>query len=251
MQKSEMLGVKVHVINKKQLFDKMIDILREDVKFPKIINCVNAHALNICQDDSRYREILNKSEIVYCDGFGVVLAARILNLKIGERMTPTDWMPEFFNEIIKLNKTVFFLGDVKEVNDKYKEQTINNNPALMVTGNLPGHFKLFGNENEAVISQINNAKPDILLVGMGMPIQEKWAFDNYKKLNVKLIIPVGALFRLHIGEISRAPQLITNNGLEWLSRLVYDPKKVWKRYLFGLPQFLFKIIKYKYSNPSI
>ena len=96
-------------------------------------------------------------------------------------------------------------------------------------------------ENEAVIQAINTAKPDILLVGFGMPLQEKWIMDNFERLDVKVIMPVGAAFDYVSGNVRRAPRWMTDHGFEWLGRLMIEPQRLWKRYIIGIPIFFWRI----------
>ena len=106
----------------------------------------------------------------------------------------------------------------------------------------PGHP-----QNEAVIKSINAAKPDILLIGFGMPIQEKWIMENYDRLDVKVFMPVGAAFDYVSGNVRRAPRWMTDHGLEWLGRLIIEPRRLWKRYIIGIPLFFYRVLLQKFG----
>lgn len=97
-------------------------------------------------------------------------------------------------------------------------------------------------ESREVVAMINAAKPDILVVGFGMPAQEKWIAENLSQLNVHLAIPVGAFFDYLAEDVVRAPRWMTDNGLEWLGRLFIEPRRLWKRYIVGNPLFLWRIL---------
>jgi N-acetylglucosaminyldiphosphoundecaprenol N-acetyl-beta-D-mannosaminyltransferase len=94
-----------------------------------------------------------------------------------------------------------------------------------------------------VLQAINATSPDILLVGLGMPIQERWLMENWGFVKAKVALPVGALFDYLAGEIPRAPHWMTDHGLEWLGRLIVEPRRLWRRYLLGNPRFLWLVLK--------
>ena len=96
-------------------------------------------------------------------------------------------------------------------------------------------------ENKLIIEQINEFHPQILVLGLGMPLQEKWILENINSLDVKIAFPAGALFDYLSGELPRAPRWMTDNGLEWLGRLLVEPSRLWKRYILGNPLFFLRL----------
>jgi N-acetylglucosaminyldiphosphoundecaprenol N-acetyl-beta-D-mannosaminyltransferase len=98
-------------------------------------------------------------------------------------------------------------------------------------------------ENEAVIEQINAVKPNILIVGFGMPLQERWLMENWDHIDANVALTGGAVFDYVSGELQRAPRWMTDNGLEWLGRLLIEPRRLWKRYLIGNPLFIWRVLK--------
>ena len=121
-------------------------------------------------------------------------------------------------------------------------------PKLLISGTQHGYFnKNPGDiENSNVVEIINRAQPDILLVGFGMPLQEKWLSENRESLNVKIAITCGALFEYLSGDLKRGPRWMTEHYLEWLARMIISPRRYYKRYLRDNPIFLFRIIKQKF-----
>jgi N-acetylglucosaminyldiphosphoundecaprenol N-acetyl-beta-D-mannosaminyltransferase len=115
---------------------------------------------------------------------------------------------------------------------------------LRIVGVFHGYFNKSagGKENEKVIAQINRCHPDVLIVGFGMPLQEKWLAENLSKLEIKVAMPGGAVFDYMSGRIRRAPRWMTDHGLEWLGRLLIEPRRLWRRYLIGNPLFLLHVI---------
>ena len=120
---------------------------------------------------------------------------------------------------------------------------------MIVAGADHGYFnKAFDNlENDRVVNNINDVRPNILFVGFGMPMQERWIMENRDRLDVNVIMPVGAMFDYLAGTVPRAPKWMTDHGLEWLGRLIIEPRRLWKRYLIGNPFFLWRVLKQKFG----
>ena len=115
-------------------------------------------------------------------------------------------------------------------------------PRLSVVGFHHGYFEKTGAESEAVVSQIRNAQPDILVVGFGMPTQEHWIARTHPALSVPVILPCGSMIDYVAGRKTLAPGWMSNHGMEWLFRLFQEPGRLWKRYLIGNPLFMFRIL---------
>ncbi|MBK9051491.1 MAG: WecB/TagA/CpsF family glycosyltransferase [Chloroflexi bacterium] len=104
-------------------------------------------------------------------------------------------------------------------------------------------------ENEFVLRKINDYQPDILIVGMGMPVQERWLYDNWEQINATAIMTSGAVFDYVSGHRQRPPLLFTDTGFEWLGRFLAEPRRLWQRYLIGNPLFFWRILKQRLSSP--
>jgi N-acetylglucosaminyldiphosphoundecaprenol N-acetyl-beta-D-mannosaminyltransferase len=124
---------------------------------------------------------------------------------------------------------------------------VQQHPGLQVNGTHHGYFESTVGcaDNAALIQTINKTGSDILLVGMGMPLQEKWLAENWEHLHVKVALPVGALLDYLGDEKPRPPLWMTNHGLEWAGRLLLEPGRLWRRYLLGIPHFFYLIIQHK------
>ena len=213
---------------------------------------VNIHAINLAHEFDWFRNFINNSGIAYCDGYGVKWGARLLGFRIPERLSPPDWITLLAAECSRRRFSLFLLGAHPGVAEKvatiFKQQF----PELSIVGVQHGYFDKFpkSNENEAVLHAINTTNPDILLVGMGMPIQEHWIMENWNKLDAKVVLPVGALFDYMAGEYPRAPHWMTNHGLEWLGRLIVEPNRLWRRYLIGNPRFLWLLLRQRLKRPA-
>jgi N-acetylglucosaminyldiphosphoundecaprenol N-acetyl-beta-D-mannosaminyltransferase len=140
--------------------------------------------------------------------------------------------------------SLFLLGARPGVADKAAANLRERFPGLRIVGTHHGYFdKAPGSpENEAVIREINAASPNILIVGFGMPLQERWLMDNWDRIEVNVALTGGAVFDYVSGELPRAPRWMTDHGFEWLGRLIIEPGRLWKRYLVGNPIFILRVL---------
>ena len=237
------LGVRVHSASRKDLVDYAVQAAVS--KNRVVIANVNVHALNLACELPYLRKFFNSAEIVFCDGFGVALATRLLGQTPPKRLTPPDWVPELARAAQTRNLSLYLLGSRVGVADEAAQRLLLQFPGLRIAGTHHGYFDKTHSsaESEAVVDAINAARPDILLVGFGMPLQERWMMENRGRLQVNVAIPVGALFDYLAGEVPRAPRWMTDHGLEWLGRLVVEPRRLWRRYLIGNPIFLWRVLK--------
>jgi N-acetylglucosaminyldiphosphoundecaprenol N-acetyl-beta-D-mannosaminyltransferase len=174
-----------------------------------------------------------------------MLGARILGYRIAQRIPITEWIWQLAGLAERHGFTVFFLGARRGVVGKLAARLKGRFPKLRVVGAHHGYFdKTPGSsENEKVIRMINIAKPDFLIVGFGMPVQERWLLENWDRIETTVALTGGGAFDYASGELRRGPQLMTDNGLEWLSRLIIEPRRLWRRYLFGNPLFLRRVLR--------
>lgn len=210
----------------------------------------NIHAMNLAYEMNEFREFLNSCDIVYCDGFGVKLGARILGQRLQYRYTTPDWTRLLCEECIANDLSMFFLGGHEGVARMAAEKLQAQFPDLRIVGALHGYFNksVCSEENRQVIEIINKQKPDILLVGFGMPVQEFWLRDNLSQIDTTIALTVGAGFDYVSEAVARAPQWVTDNGLEWLGRLAVEPRRLWRRYLVGNPLFFWRILRRRFSE---
>jgi N-acetylglucosaminyldiphosphoundecaprenol N-acetyl-beta-D-mannosaminyltransferase len=203
---------------------------------------VNAHVLNQSREDPGLRTALEEADLVYCDGYGVRLAAKALSTEIPHRMTGADWIWDLAALCEKQDSSVYLLGCDPGVAAQAGQRLRRAHPRLRVVGTHHGYFQIGSGHDERVIEDINARKPDILLVGMGTPKQEIWAQRTVERLNCDVLWSVGALFDFVSGRVPRAPASLSDNGLEWIFRLAIEPKRMWRRYLVGNPVFLSRVM---------
>ena len=201
---------------------------------------INAHAVNLCFQDHEFYEILRTANRVFCDGEGVRLAANLRGAKIPGRITYADWLPHFFPFVAQNGWEIFFYGGRPDVLSIFMKKINDNYPDLKVSGAIDG----FVSEEEARRA-IQRAAPQILMVGLGMPIQEKWIRESREQLGANVYLSAGAAFDFFSGTVPRAPLLMRNWGLEWLFRLAFEPRRLFKRYVIGNPRFVYRVLRNK------
>ncbi|OIO37740.1 MAG: hypothetical protein AUJ75_03665, partial [Candidatus Omnitrophica bacterium CG1_02_49_10] len=191
----------------------------------------NAECINRSIFDKRYKSILDEADLVYADGIGVVWASKFSEKPIPERASLGDFLPDLLRLCVRNRYKIFLLGWQKGVADEAAANLKRDFPALDIAGTYHGYFG--PDEDDKVCGLINNSKPHILLVGMGVPKQEKWIKNNISKLDVPVLWGVGALLDYYALRVKRAPVFMRRAGLEWLFRLINEPARLWKRYIIG------------------
>jgi N-acetylglucosaminyldiphosphoundecaprenol N-acetyl-beta-D-mannosaminyltransferase len=239
------LGTKLSLFDQAEIFKIIHETIKKKRKI--LITSGNIHAYNYAYRFQWFQEFFNSADIVRLDGAGVRLGAKILGYETPKRMTWADFGWDLANFSQQKGFSLFLLGTKHAILGKAKEKLLAKFPYLKIVGSHHGYFKKDTNhpESMAVIEAIQKANPDILLVGFGMPLQEKWIKENYEKIGAHVIFTVGAAFDYISGELERAPKWMTNNGLEWLGRMIIEPGRLWKRYLIGNPLFLFRVFLQK------
>lgn len=204
---------------------------------------INAHCINLSLKDPHYKNILQKADLVYSGGIGPIWASVILGKPLEQRSPTPDFIDQIFSLAEKNRWTVYLLGSA-DATVKKTAVIISKAYPHIIVGYHSGYFSL--NEEKELIKDINSKKPTILLVGMGPPKQEEWIDIHKKDLDVSAFWAVGALFDVISGRIQRAPKWMQRLGLEWLYRLIKEPKRLWKRYIFGNMLFLKNTIRELY-----
>ena len=220
-----------------------------------LINTINAHSYNVAQKDEAFAEALQKGDVLTADGASIVHACRYLNTPSQPKERVAGW-DVFIYEMTALEKraeadnthpTVFFMGSSPEVLQRIKERAALDFPYLKIQTYSPPYKPEFSPEdNVAIISAINAAKPDLLWIGMTAPKQEKWAYRYWQELDVRCHVgTIGAVFDFYAGTAKRAPIWWQKHSLEWLYRLIKEPRRMWRRYIIGNVKFIRYILKEK------
>lgn len=216
-----------------------------------LINTINAHSYNTAQKDEAFAEALCKGDYLIPDGASIVKACRWINAQSQPRERIAGWDLFIFEMQAQNHKNtkskVMFLGSSEKVLSKIRERAAHDYPNLEVITFSPPYKQEFSNEdNQAMIKAINDADPDLLWIGMTAPKQEKWAYEHWGELNIHCHCgTIGAVFDFYAGTVKRAPLWWQKNSLEWLYRLLMEPKRMWRRYIIGNAKFLYYIYKEK------
>ena len=212
-----------------------------------LINTINAHSFNTAKKDKLFAEALTNGDALIPDGVSIVKACKWIKAKSQPKERIAGWdLFEF--EMSKLEKkggTVMFMGSSQKVLDLIVKRTAKVYPHLKVVTYSPPYKPEFSDEdNTAIIEAINNANPDLLWIGMTAPKQEKWTYSHWKDLNIHCHVgTIGAVFDFFAGTVERAPIWWQEHGLEWLYRLLKEPKRMWRRYIIGNTLFLWNMTK--------
>ena len=196
----------------------------------------NVHTIHLARKESSFMQIVNGGDLVLADGSGLKLAGRLLNKPILENLNGTDFVPAVLRRGEFHRWSVYLLGGRPDVTQKCRERLREMFPALRIVGSHHGHFSATG--EEAIISEINAAKPDIVLVALGSPLQEQWISRNAGRLHAGVCFGVGGLFDFISGQRKRAPSWLRSLGLEWVYRFLQDPKAKWNRVFVEIPVFV-------------
>lgn len=202
----------------------------------------NAHCGNIRARHARYRAALDRADFILPDGIGVELAARMHGKQLAANLNGTDLTPVLLRRAAHMGKSVFLLGGTPGTANAAAQRLCIDIPGLRIAGARDG-FDGVGRPEDA-LDEINGSGADILLVAMGVPIQELW-IDAYRhRLNPSLVLGVGALFDFLAGNVQRAPRIVRRCRMEWAWRLVMEPRRMAKRYLIGNFTFLARAMSY-------
>lgn len=214
-----------------------------------LINTINAHSYNTALKDPLFAEALTKGDVLIPDGASIVMACKWLKAKSQPKERIAGW-DLFVYEMEKLNANggkCFFMGSSEKVLSLIKEKAKKVYPNITVETYSPPYNPDFTDEdNKAIIDAINAAKPDLLWIGMTAPKQEKWAYTHWNELDINCHCgTIGAVFDFFAGTVERAPLWWQEHSLEWLYRLLKEPKRMWRRYIIGNTLFLWNITKEK------
>ena len=235
--RSRLLGIDIDSLTAPEFLQRIDDFIESGA--PHQISYLNADCLNKCWSDRNYRDAISQSDLVYADGMGVVWASRLFGHPLPERLNANDMLPQFCSRAEEKGHRIFLIGGENGIAEKAAEDLKEKYPNLQIVGCHHGYFS--ETETNDVIQKIQDAKPDILIVGMGAPKQELWIQQNLQKLGVPVVWGVGGLLDYSAKGLQRAPVWMRKSGLEWFWRLCLEPRRLWRRYLLGNLLFTFRV----------
>ena len=235
----DLLGVRIDEVTMEQAVCKANEFLAED-KFHMIFT-PNPEIVMLAQNDDEFKKILNSSNLNIPDGNGIVWAAKEIKEPLSERVAGYDFIHKIFELGQDMDISFYFLGAKPGVAEAAKEKIEQEYVGVKVVGTNDGYFSV--EEEEKILEKINADKPDILLVALGAPKQERFIYKYRNKLPCKVAIGVGGCFDVISGNVKRAPKIFISLKLEWLYRALTDFKR-FKR-LVAIPKFMNLVKKYK------
>lgn len=228
------------------------DDVKRIVPGKALINTVNAHSFNTAQKDELFAKALLNGDYLIPDGASIIKACRWVKSKSQPKERIAGW-DLFEIEMEKLNAKggkCMFMGSSEKVLRLIREKAAQVYPRIQVVTYSPPYKPEFSDEdNRAIIDAINTADPDLLWIGMTAPKQEKWTWSHWDELNIHCHVgTIGAVFDFFAGTAKRAPIWWQKHSLEWLYRLIIEPKRMWRRYVIGNPLFVWNVMKEKFSK---
>ncbi len=232
------LGVEITDLTVPDALGRMAEMV--ETKGTSVLYFVNAHTLNCAVEQPPYRDVLNTGDVVFGDGTGVRWAARMQGVRLRANLNGTDLLPLFFDHTADRGLRYYLLGATEETIARAVAHVQEQHPGWTHAGHHHGY--VFDGPIDPVLEDIAEARPDMLLVGMGNPLQERWIHDHRDRLDVPLVIGVGGLFDHWAGNLTRAPAWVRAAGFEWAQLLLQQPKKA-RRYLVGNPLYLYRVAR--------
>lgn len=239
------LGYPVTAEDKESCIDAITKWIASEEERRSLV-CANPHSLQIARSDHVFREAILRSDLIVPDGIGMIIASRILGGGLRRRITGSDI---FLGVTHVLNHEdrryrYFFLGSTEQSLSLLTERMRSDFPNVRVVGTFSPPFKtrFTSEENKTIVQAINAASPDVLWVGMTAPKQEKWIYTHKGELNVSFIGAIGAVFDFYAGTVKRSQPWFQERGLEWLPRMLREPKRLWYRNFVSFPGFIMRVL---------
>lgn len=209
---------------------------------------LNAHCVNLASRDRLYRRALRAADFILPDGSGISLAAKMIGKRLTENLAGSDLCRPLCEEAARRGLSIYLLGAKPGVAERAAHNMVAKVPELRIAGYRDGYFE--DRASEDVVRQINDSGADIVLVAMGVPLQDVWLYRHRRQLNAQLVMGVGALLDFEAGAIMRAPKLFRKLGIEWTWRLAMEPCRMAGRYLIGNVTFMARAMMNALRTPK-
>ncbi|MFC1806773.1 exopolysaccharide biosynthesis polyprenyl glycosylphosphotransferase [Candidatus Omnitrophota bacterium] len=237
-RRSNILGLNIDKLNTEDVLGYIDEAILREKKTQ--VSYINAHCVNLAFSDQEYKDIVSRSDLLYPDGMAIVWASYLYGDPLPERVNLGDFFYKLCKLCVDKRYKIFLLGGKDNIAKKAASNLRTVFPELNIVGTYHGFFSR--EEENDIIDLINNSSADIVLVGMGVPKQEKWIAKNRGPLAPPILWGVGALFDYYSNSIRRAPIILRRLGFEWFFRLVVEPSRLWRRYIIGNILFLFRLL---------
>ena len=236
----DVLGTEFDNITKEEAVEKAYDLMLE--RKGAYVVTPNPEIVMICREDEEAAKAVNEAGLVIADGIGVIYGAKILGTPLKARIPGIDFTSALFEKMAANGRSVYLFGSRPSVAEKAAENLKEKYPGLVVCGTHDGFFT----DDANIVKNINEAAPDLLLVCLGAPKQEKWMLSRSGIVNAGLMIGAGGSLDVFAGVVERAPEKWQKLGLEWLYRLLKEPKRIGR--MMKLPKFLLVCIAKKITG---
>lgn len=230
------LNVMIDVVTMKEAVDRVEQFIT--VRKPHLVVTPNAEMIMMANDDKSLAQIINNADLVVPDGAGVVWAARYNDDVMPERVAGYDLVQNLLTVAATKKYRIYMLGGAPGIVDKAKLVAEERYPGVQIMGTRHGFFSKL--DEPAIVSDIKACRPDILLVALGVPRQEKWLTEYSKQIDAPVAIGVGGTFDVMAGTVRRAPLWMQNANLEWFYRLISEPRRAIR--MLALPRFVMQVI---------
>lgn len=234
----KILGVNIDNVTLDEAGFKTKQLIEESDKTCKIVVAPNTEFIMLAQKDKEFFDILNQASLATPDSVGVMIGGKLQNKRFKERIPGQAYFRKVLEVGEKEGWTFYFLGGEEGIALKAKEKVMEDYPNIKIIGCHEGFFEKDKDDN--IINEINKLQPNVLFVAMGAPIQEKWIYKNQSRLKVDIATGQGGTFDYEAGKIERAPKAFQNLGIEWLWRLVKEPKRIIR--MMALPKYLITVL---------
>lgn len=228
----EVMGLPVDALSMSETVEQVRAFVREGGVHQHVV--LNAGKVVECKRDPALAAVVSNCDLINADGSSIVLAGRVLGRRLPGRVTGIDLMVELLAAAERDGASVYFLGARQEVLDEMVRRLRTRFPALRVAGSHHGYWK----SDDEVIEHVRQHGPDYLFLAIPSPRKEFWLNEHPEALGVPFCMGVGGSFDVLAGHVSRAPRPLQSLGLEWTWRLLQEPRRMWRRYLFGNLAFL-------------
>lgn len=235
------LGIGIHAITMADAVETLTCWIESRVRAQVVVCPV--YTVMLCQQDEALHHVLDHAGLVTPDGMPLVLLGRLLGRPQVERVYGPDLMLAFCDHAARSGYRHFFYGGAQGVAEQLAATLTARFPGLQVAGTYSPPFRDLTTEESAEVRRIiNDAKPDVVWVGLGSPKQDLWIASNREEIEAPVMIGVGAAFDFITGRVPQAPRWMQRSSLEWLFRLVTEPRRLWRRYLIFNPLFVLLVV---------
>lgn len=246
MPKVEILGVEIARAQPEEAVAAVEEAFEHPE--PSIVAYANAHTLNLACSDRRFRDVLLGAHLVFNDGIGIDLAARLYGRRFPSNLNGSDLNRAVLGLAARKGWRVFLLGARGGVAEEAADQLRRSIPGLNVVGCHDGFFPR--SRDAEVARGIARTGPDVVMVAMGNPHQEMWLSEHLATTGARLGIGVGAFLDFSAGRVRRAPRWMNRFGIEWVWRLMQEPRRLWRRYIVGSPLFLWRVMRDRFGGKA-